>query len=181
MHYEIFSSVFDAILPHTKNYDVAYQNAIDIADAIYDAHYGVQWAFPLDFKNTKEIFTLMPKKATQKESSPAWKGFINIYMDAIAKEHFLSEEWHTDDEIPDLLNSLIATGHALSLKWDSKSECFMSAMRGENPDSPNAGYCVTSRHPDALTALHLALYKHYIMCDCDWTQYAKLEDGKGWG
>lgn len=128
----------------------------------------------------KEVITFMPKN-TENSKRAKWKGFININLTPDDKPELAKFRKANKDALDVPLGDLLRDDVSISLKWDSKSECFMAAMRCDNPSSPNGGYCITSRSRDFVEAYWMSLYKHFVICEGDWSQHSDSDDGFFWG
>jgi hypothetical protein len=128
-----------------------------------------------------EVITYMPKKSENSKRAP-WKGFVNINLaksDKAALEKF-ADSYENNLEEP--MHKLLNDGITLSIKWLDKDACYMASMRCDDPESPNGGYCVTSRSRDFVEAYWMSLYKHFEICDGDWTtQLVDSDDSFQWG
>lgn len=132
------------------------------------------------WRTAKELFTIMPRKKNPTKENRVWHGFVNITLNKSDKKEFL--QWHASnvENYSELFGGLIETGHKVSYKWDDKSECYLVSVTGETDQCLNQGWCMTSRSPDVLEVLWLALYKHYKVCDGDWAEYTDTS-GNNWG
>jgi len=80
-----------------------------------------------------------------------FKGYINLDLTVAQKESFPG--WFSSASFPDTLDSNVADGVNLSLKWEPKKECFLASATQRREDSPNAGLVVTARADEPLKAL----------------------------
>lgn len=123
----------------------------------------------------------MPKKASNNGKTVQWRGFININLDHSDKQHVADFKSENGGKPWQMTGAMVEHGYKFSFSWDGRSGAFMCAMRCDNENDDNAGYCITSRARDISETLWICLYKHHVICDGEWTQYAKREDADVWG
>lgn len=108
-------------------------------------------------------------------SAGNWKGFANIDL-RDADKSALQGLAPTSDEILDCINSVIESGHKISVtKHASKPACVVS-FTGQETSGNNAGYTLSSFAPDFFKAFMVNFYKHHYMAKGDWSQYTSSDD-----
>lgn len=85
-----------------------------------------------------------------------FKGYINLDLSEEQKE--LYPAWAQSEAYWEALQGFTEIGVNLSLKRERKTGGFLASATQRDPDSPNAGLCVTARGKDAPTALGRVLY-----------------------
>ena len=138
----------------------------------------IQFNMPLGFKDYKDIYTMGTKKNDNTRQKIEWKGFINVNLTKAEKSDVIDFFAKKENNFDALIDSLVSTGHSLTLSYDTKNKCFMVAMRVQDVDIPYAGYCITSRASEPRMAFKVALYKHYAVLKEDWLSH--VDDDAGW-
>lgn len=85
-----------------------------------------------------------------------FRGYINLNLSQEQKADF-SGWWETESPYV-TLEACVADGVNLALKRDLKGDCFLGSATQRNPESPNAGLCVTARGTSASVAWSRLLY-----------------------
>lgn len=115
----------------------------------------------------------------KKGQQAPWRGFVNVELNQGLKDQF--EDWsHTDD--PWLtLEGAVNCGMVLSLKSDPSGVGYLAACTQRNPESVNAGYCLTARAGDPSKAwLRLLFILSCMLIDGDWAKEGTVSDPDRW-
>ncbi len=85
-----------------------------------------------------------------------FRGYINLDLSDDQKERYLA--WAQSEAYWQALEGFTDQGVNLSLKRERKTGGFLASATQRDPDSPNAGLCVTARGKEAAVALGRVLY-----------------------
>jgi hypothetical protein len=105
--------------------------------------------------------------------------FVQIRLTEKQKIDYV--KWAAEHEVDVglLLSELAASGHKVTLSHSDKSGAFICSVTCRDKDSGNHMNCVSSYHEDALNAILVALYKHFVvLADTLWGE-AQSQDN--WG
>lgn len=122
------------------------------------------------------------KRTNKKEQSEKvqWLGFSNVPLTADLKRQFQAWVVLQNDYI-EQLSGILSAGYKINLAFNAKNDAFSASLTCVDPDDENAGLTMTSLAPDADTAIALAIFKHYVVCERVWPT---AENGAGksqWG
>lgn len=110
-------------------------------------------------------------KSTRKQDEVVWGGFINIRLTDENKADF--ERWFIAEQIRiwQYVEDALAQNLKISFSWDSENECYISSFIGAGVDGSNERYCLPARSNRLDESIALLVYKHVVICDCDWGGY----------
>jgi hypothetical protein len=111
-------------------------------------------------------------KRTQPKTHPPFerKTFVNIRLDKDRRDEFtgyLEVGSMTDD-----LDTILQSGHKLSLSWSDDYECFQAMLFATDVDAPNFPYVLVARGSTAARTLTLLCWGHVHWCEGEWAQFA---------
>lgn len=86
----------------------------------------------------------------------AFRGYLNLNLSDQQKERYPA--WATSAAYWEALEGFVEAGVHISLKIETRPSGFLASGTQRDPESPNAGLCVTARGKDASTALGRLLY-----------------------
>lgn len=98
--------------------------------------------------------------------------FINIPVDVSAGKA-IKELYDDPDTLFDSFADLVATGHKVSFTHNPVNGSFIVAVTGKEDETPNGGYTYSSFAGDWLTALKVAMYKHFVVAGGRWLEVAQ--------
>ena len=108
-----------------------------------------------------------------------FRGYINLNLTVAQKE--LYPAWFASGSYWEALEGLTGLGVNISLKRERKSGGFLASGTQRDPDSPNAGLCVTARASEAGNALGRLLYCLVILSkSVRWEDTQPLADPDRW-
>lgn len=85
-------------------------------------------------------------------------------------------------EILDGLVRMVDSGYKISFNYEQRNDCVGAYATAPSLDHAAHGLCLSARGPDALSALKVLLYKHYVILDGVWTTPVDRDhDGDTWG
>lgn len=117
------------------------------------------------------------KPAFYCEPNAPWGGYINIRIDDKQKEQFF--EWlegNREHIIPSMID-MQATGLKFTMSFDHENDCFIVSVTGALVVPYPDRYCVTSRAGEMSQALALAVWKHYVVANADYTNWLPKTGG----
>lgn len=102
----------------------------------------------------------------------AWKGYINVSLTEAQKRAYAA--WVND---PDLFeNALVLAlrdGYKLSVDFQVRENAYRASFYCQNPDLPEAGYCLSIFTAEYGLSLHKLVYIHSNVLRCDWSKHLK--------
>lgn len=105
-------------------------------------------------------------------SDAEWGGYINIRLDELQKEAFHAWFAESAHEIGTYLEDFLADGGKFSVSYDDENECFVSTLAGcLLRTADRARFTSTSRAGTVTESMALALWKHFILCSGDYTEF----------
>lgn len=125
------------------------------------------------------VYAVANAKSKPKNGKVDFKGFVNYRLSEEDKENFMA--WEYDDH--DLF-LLIAgdnqQGYKLTMSFNSENDTFVATYMCNDPESPNAGYCLSAYGNDWYLALKTLTFKHNVVLEGQWNvDKAKQQDS--WG
>lgn len=97
--------------------------------------------------------------------------FVDIKLTAEQRDEF--KEWPgRGGDIVRQLQALADDGYRFGVSWSGEHQTYTVSMTGRSDGNPNSGLCMTSFAGSLETALWLAVYKHFLVAEEDWTQGA---------
>ena len=105
--------------------------------------------------------------------------FVSCTLSSQQKKAFAKWRETAEDDLYTYLEQVLLSGVRLSISYSHKDQTCIVSLTDRDEASVNHEKCVSSRHQDPLTAVLVALYKHFeVLKDSDWSEYVK-EDS--WG
>lgn len=123
----------------------------------------------------------MPRKQ-QKKPQGDWKGFVQCNLGK--QEKIDAKKWIEAQETSELeaIEPLVSDGYKVSFSQDGYHSAALCSISCVDPENTNYGFTLTGRAPDMRSALFMALYKHFIMLECDWSgREASSDRSDPWG
>lgn len=110
-----------------------------------------------------------------------FRGFIRHTITNEEKARY--DGWgYSDDDLWADIQRLVDSGYSVSFKWDEYNEAHQCSFKCSNKKDVNDGWCMVARAPDIYNAIRLALYKHLVLMEGDWSAWHEREREKGgWG
>jgi hypothetical protein len=108
-----------------------------------------------------------------------FRGYINV--DLTPEQKTVYSAWAASGSYLDALQGITEVGVNVSLKRERKSGGFLASGTQRDPESVNAGLCVTARARDAETALGRLLFiLSYLSRSDRWEDTQPLSDPDRW-
>ena len=105
--------------------------------------------------------------------------FVDYRLNTKQKKEFSGWLKDHSDDLFEMLETLLLTGHKLSVSYDDKSGSSIATVICRDTSSQNAHCCVSSRHASPLDAVGVALFKHFtILADLSWKD---IDSESEWG
>lgn len=121
------------------------------------------------------------RKSPKQERTEFKRGqFINHTFNEDDKARF--KAWLSDKstDIWDLLDKLTDSGYKLSVKYDSYTDAQACFIQTDDEKSDNYGFILTGRSRSGSLACAAALYRHYVLWECQWptdtVRHNRLDD-----
>lgn len=115
------------------------------------------------------------------EDKVEWRGYVNFEMSADQAKSakiFLSLE---TGFLSSAMQEIIEDGYSIKINWSKYRKGVSAGLYCQNPELPNAGYCLTQHSNDAFLALHKVLYVHFQILGKSWDGNGNSRDlDAGW-
>lgn len=122
----------------------------------------------------KEIHIMAEKK-----KPIAVLGWVNMPLADGDKEHILDLATDVAALLSDF-SSLVFRGYRLSITWDDYSNALQASLVCADPESQNAGYGVSARHPDMDTVLATLWFKVSQLGETPWSEFTRNSGVSSW-
>lgn len=97
--------------------------------------------------------------------------FVDVKLTAEEREAFA--QWgERDGDLVRRLQDMADSGYRVGVSWSGEQQAYVVSLTCRDPESANSGLCMTSFAKTLVTALWLALYKHYVVTDGRWVEGA---------
>lgn len=120
------------------------------------------------------------KKKGKEDKTAEFIGFVNIQLNTERKKAFAKwgKSW---EDVITLFSELVLDDYRVSFAPANDGNAVQVSLTCRDKQDPNAGYCMTSRAPTWQDALTVAMWKHYDLCQRDWTEYVESSFDDDWG
>lgn len=122
------------------------------------------------------------KRAERKladHSDAQWRGYINVTLNDVEKAEY--DDWVVLPTIWEQLGDVVMAGCVVTVKWVGAQGHFMASITQRNPESVNAGLCVTARSVDCGKALWRAVFLVlHLGLHSDWAAGRNVADPDRW-
>lgn len=110
------------------------------------------------------------KKNTSSSSAKtsSFKGYINYQPDEHDKRAF-NEQRSKVDLLGTLFYQVCQSGYKLSVVYIEQNDCYSAALYATDKVANFAGFCLTVRAGDPITAIERVLWVHIYKFDGDWS------------
>lgn len=110
-----------------------------------------------------------------------WGGFINVNLNDGDKGGFHDWDLTNREDVPNLLDDLLAEGMKYSAAYDQENECYIVTFTGGLVEGANLRCAVTSRASTWAECNALAVWKHYILCAGNYGDLLATGRKRSWG
>jgi hypothetical protein len=80
-----------------------------------------------------------------------------------------------------MLDDLLADGMKYGCSYDKENECYVVTFTGKLVSNADLRCCVTTRAGTWADANALAVWKHYILCACNYDDLLTIGRKRSWG
>lgn len=120
----------------------------------------------------------MATKKTVKTAKVEWQGYLNVNLtDGQDKDFDLW--WPKQTMQLSDFDILLNNGYKIGLSWDKYHDGVTASLTANDAKLPRAGWVLTAWADSVESALLLLFYKHYIICEEDWEQFAGVVEKTG--
>lgn len=132
------------------------------------------------FRDTYRMDIMPRKKSTESATNEVrYKGYVNVYLTDEQVDEFTGSYAPRIKNPFQLVAGWIDAGFKLTVGMkDQGATVYVSAM-DMRPDSPSAGYILSSFAPDLQQALALLAYKHEVVLKGVWSTEKKTKRNFG--
>lgn len=116
----------------------------------------------------RSVFMPKAKATTTPPARPEWKGFLERRLSETELEAFDNDK-ASDADIIAAATEVAVAGYDLKLSYSGKLTAFTCTLVDQDPSRKTAGYALSSQDTSAREALRMALYKHFVTLEGDWT------------
>lgn len=132
--------------------------------------------------NDRELEARESRAEARRAKAPKqaeWRGYINADISEGVKAQW--DDWMCTEGPWEHLQAIVETGCVVSLKLDGHSSRFLGSITQRNPDSVNAGLCVTARGSTPEKALFRAVFTvAWLGVNASWSESAPVADDDRW-
>jgi len=119
------------------------------------------------------------RAAKKAQGDAGWRGYVNVALTAGQKAEFL--DWSRTPEGWEVLRAVVEDGCVVGVKGNPSGGGFLASVTQRNPDSVNAGLCVTARAAAPDVALFRVLYTVlFLGATTSWEDVAPVADPDRW-
>lgn len=110
------------------------------------------------------------KPVVKKPPKIEWQGYLNVNLTAEQETEF--DVWYVaNPELWHLLPDVVLEGYKVSFREDAFNDGYSASMYCENAKVDWAGWTLTAWAADLGEALAFLMYKHYSICNQDWSTF----------
>jgi hypothetical protein len=103
--------------------------------------------------------------------------FIDVPLSADDK-HAFKEFLPAASDLVGWMARMCDSGYRIGSSWSGESQSYTVSLTCRDPESPNAGMCMTSFAKDLRTAVALAQFKHEVLTRGVWVSAAERDMGE---
>lgn len=125
---------------------------------------------------------IMAKGNTKKPKSKnsVFHGFVSVGLNVERKAAVKS--WGSNWEgVIGLLAELILDDYRVSFSAANEGSAVQCSVTCRDDKDINFGWCMTSRAPTWQDALRVAMWKHFELCERDWSEFLEGDVDDAWG
>lgn len=110
-------------------------------------------------------------KPEGKGGATALPRFVDVKLSSEEREAFA--QWgEREGDLVGRLQGMADSGYRVGVSWSSEQQAYVVSLTCRDPEGVNNGLCMTSFAKTLITALWLALYKHYVVTGEHWVEGA---------
>jgi len=123
------------------------------------------------------------KEAKSKPVKVAFKGFVECRLADHNRAKFeLWREAHGVNDFWDDIHEKLMSNYKISFSYDSYNDAMTASLTCNNPDHPDAGWCLTARSDTIEEAIATLMFKDEVLLQHGWTENAQATISKSkWG
>lgn len=112
----------------------------------------------------------MPKKPTANRTNerPEWKGFLERRLTDAELEAF-DNEVTTDEDILAATVEITYAGYDVKLSYSERLTAYTCTLVDQDANRKTAGYALSAQDTTGREALRMALYKHFVILEQNWS------------
>lgn len=95
--------------------------------------------------------------------------FVDVALTGDEKAAFKATDWDDESNLR-FLSDLVDSGYRVGVAWSGEHQAYTVSMTCRDPESPNAGLCVTSFARTLGMAVALAEFKHKVVTEGVWSE-----------
>lgn len=121
-----------------------------------------------------------PKPGQSGYGKVVFQGFVNVYLNKQEKEKIKANVLTTDGAV-EFIQMVCEAGYKLTVSQSADGKTYTATAYGNDFTKPNAGYAMSLRHADFLTALSALFHvldTHGLATD--WQEVHAIADDNDW-
>lgn len=133
------------------------------------------------YRSERAMATKKPQTKERSQNDRAeWQGFLDLRLseDQLAA---LDESKPKPSELWAAIDDIISSDYRFILSYNKRTKLASVTLVDDNPDRKTGGYALSSADSDGAGALKMAVYKHVVLLERDWSslldQPAKVRRG----
>lgn len=108
-----------------------------------------------------------------------FKGFASLSLTMDRKAEF--DQWEASwEDVIELTGQLVSNDYRVGFASANDGATVQVSVTCKDKRNSDFGWCMTSRAPDWISALRVAVWKHFVLCDQTWDEYKSGADGSDW-
>jgi len=127
------------------------------------------WRTLAVFRGKRALATKRKIEPERKQNDRAeWLGFLDRRLsdDEISA---LDESKPKPSELWSAIDDILSDGYRFILSYNKRTKLASVTLVDDNPDRKTGGYALSSSDTDGAGALKMAVYKHVVLLERDWT------------
>ena len=106
-------------------------------------------------------------KTSKGKEKVKWQGYVNYDLNDNIKSGI--QTWlEGNPNVDDMVHRVTEDGYDLKVRYDDYSQCMSAQLYCTDANSPNAGWCLSVRASDWVSAMWRVLYLHFIAFEGVW-------------
>lgn len=127
------------------------------------------WRTFLTFSEVKHNMAGTKRKPEVNQSGrPEWKGFLDRRL-APDELEVLDQSKPKPSELWAAVDDIIQDGYRFMLSYNRQTKLASVTLSDDNSERKTAGYALSSSDVDGASALKMAVYKHMVLLERDWS------------
>jgi len=120
-------------------------------------------------KERAEMASRKRNPERQQGERAEWKGFLDLRLDDDQLNR-LDQSKPKPSELFASVDDMVQAGYRFILSYNNRTKLVSVTVMDDDPSRKSGGYALSSSDEDSLGALKMAVYKHLVLLEGDWTR-----------